>query len=98
MNATDFMVVGDFNEDASAKNMQEFMIESGLYEVLSELSNSEVSNRDIELECGSKFIDHVQRLEVFLNVSESIELIEFNKNYGSRSQRMLSRFELRSVH
>ena len=33
---TDALVVGDFNEDVNAKNIQEFMVEMRLHEVLSE--------------------------------------------------------------
>ena len=39
------MFVGDFNEDVTTKNMQEFVIKTGPHEVLSELNDAEVKKQ-----------------------------------------------------
>ena len=79
MNATDVVVAGDFNEDVNAKNIQEFVVEMGLYEVFGEVHEVDENDRDGTFECGTKCIDYVLVSEGMLNVVEGIELIECNE-------------------
>ena len=43
---TDVIAVGDFNEDANAKNIQYFTVDIGLHEVFSEVYEADEINRD----------------------------------------------------
>ena len=89
LNETDLIVFGCFNEDVSAKNMHDFVIETVSCEVFSELNHVELSNRDGTFEHGSKCINHVLGSEGFLNVVANIKLIEHNEIMDSDHRRCL---------
>ena len=46
MKTTKMLAVGNFNEDASTKNAQDFVAETGLCDAISEAHNIEEINRD----------------------------------------------------
>ena len=50
--ATDVIIVGDFNEDVNAKDVQEFMVEMGLQEVFREIHEVNEDDRDGTFEYG----------------------------------------------
>ena len=52
-------MVGDFNEDVNAKNIQEFMVEMGLYEVFREVHEVNDNDKDGTFEYGTKCADNV---------------------------------------
>ena len=53
------LAVGDFNEDVSSKNIQEFDVEMWLCDALSEAHEDEERNRDGTFEHWAKYSDHV---------------------------------------
>ena len=57
--AIDVLVVGDFNEDVSTKNIQDFMVEIGSCEVFSEVNEIDSNNRVGTFECGTKCMYYV---------------------------------------
>ena len=69
------MVVRDFNEDVSSKNIQELIIETGLHKVFSDLSDVEAINRDGAFDNRSKCVNHALGSEGLLSVVEGVELI-----------------------
>ena len=46
-----------FNEDSHSNNMQELMLETGLFDVFDETSSVDKQHRDPTFECGSKGVD-----------------------------------------
>ena len=79
MSTMGVVVAGDFNKDANAKNIQEFVVEMGLYEVFGEVHEVDKNDRDGTFEYGTKCVDYVLVSEGMLNVVEGIELIECNE-------------------
>ena len=63
---------GDFNRDVHPKNMQEFVVETGLCDVLAENQES-----DETLKHKNKCVDLVLATEGILRCTKIIELIEF---------------------
>ena len=94
MTETYVVVVGDFNEDVNAKNVQEFVVEMGLREVFREFHEVNDNDRDGTFECGTKCTDHVLVSEGMSNVVEGIELIEYNEIVDSEHHRCLTDLNL----
>ena len=55
------------------------MIETGSYEVFSELNDDDVNNEDGTFNCGSKCVDYALGSEGLLNIVKDVELIEYNE-------------------
>ena len=60
----------------NAKNIQDFIVEIGLFDVFSEVNTVDENNRDGTFECGTKYIDCVLGSEGILNITEVIEPME----------------------
>ena len=88
--ATDVIIVGDFNEDVNAKDVQEFMVEMGLQEVFREIHEVNEDDRDGTFEYGKNVQITFQFSEGLLNVVEGTELIECNEVVDSDYLRCLT--------
>ena len=58
---THALVVGDFNENVNAKNIQDFVVEIGFHGFFSEANEFDENNRNLKFEHGTKCIDYVLR-------------------------------------
>ena len=76
MKVIDVILVGNFNEDARAKNIPEFIAQMGSHDFFSEVNEIEVKNRDGELNHGAKHADCALVSEGASDAAKGIELIE----------------------
>ena len=88
------MALGHFNEDVNSNNVQEFLVELRLHEVLSEVNEEDKNNRNGTFEHGTNCIDCALGSEVIMNIAEGIELIECNKIVNSDYQGCLTDLNL----
>ena len=61
--ATDVIITGDFNESVCSTNIQNFMNETGLFDVFQEINGVDLEQRDATFEFGSKCVDYVLTAE-----------------------------------
>ena len=73
------VTTGDFNESVYSTNMQNFMTETGLFDVFQEVNGVEMEQRDAAFEHGSKHADFSLTTEGILICVSKIELIDCNE-------------------
>ena len=80
------IITGDFNENVCSTNMQNFMTETGLFDVFHEINGVEPNQREDTGEHESKCMCYVLATEGILRNMTGIEIIECSETIESDYQ------------
>ena len=88
--ATYVMMKGIFNEMVCSPNLQNFMNETGMFDVYQEINSSEPEQRVATFECRSVCFDHMLTTERVVRRMTGIKLIDCSEIFESDNRGYLN--------
>ena len=79
----ELIIAGDFNQDISGDETQQFYREIGVHDFLSEHERIPWNDRDVTLKCGSRFIESIAVSEALMPFVEGFEVTRWDEKVSA---------------